>query len=222
MQSGTQIPMPRGGTARDENGLDFLSHEGTKARRRNGVPAFSCLRAFVPSCEIFDSSPLDGEFSDQELRKGKKWGGGCCLLLACLCAGTLTAWAGPDPAKMPTDDEVKAQASALQVAGAFSNDGFKNRDGHAFFKIAPKEPKFIQVNLYSGNQYWFIAAASGPAKKIAVTIFDEKGKFVATEPYENTAQAAAGFSPQVSGPYIVRIQELEGEPATACLLYSYK
>ena len=110
----------------------------------------------------------------------------------------------------------------MQVAGAFSNDGFKNRDGHAFFKISQKEPKFIQVNLFSGNQYWFIAAAGSPAKKIAVTIYDEKGKYVPTEPYENSLQAAAGFSPQVSGSYIVRIQELEGEPTTACLLYSYK
>jgi len=163
---------------------------------------------------------------DRDLRA--RWAGAphvslySLVALLFLCAVSLTSWAAPDPAGMPSDAEVKAQASALQVAGAFANDGFKSRDGHVFFKIAPKEPKFIQVNLYSGNQYWFIAAASGPVKRIAVTIFDEKGKLVPTEPYENNTQAAAGFSPQVSGPYIVRIQELEGEPATACLLYSYK
>jgi len=148
--------------------------------------------------------------------------GKALLTLLYVCAAVLPALGAPDPANLPTDTEVKAQASALEVAGAFSNDGFKNRDGHTFGKIAPKDPKFIQVNLYSGNQYWFIAAASGPAKRLAVTIFDEKGKFVPSELYENNAQAAAGFSPQTSGPYIVRIEELSGEPAAFCLLYSYK
>ena len=142
--------------------------------------------------------------------------------LCFLFAAALSAPAAPEPASAPTDAEVKARAGALEVAGGFSNDGFKTRDGHTFGKINPKEPKFIQVNLYSGNQYWFIAAASAPAKRIAVTVFDEKGKFVPTEVYENNTQAAAGFSPQTSGPYIIRIEELSGEPASFCLLYSYK
>ena len=143
---------------------------------------------------------------------------GCALFLA----ATLPVTAAPDAAPTPSDAEVAARASALEVAGAFSNSGFKSRDGHTFAALTPKTPHFIQVNLYSGNQYWFIAAASSPAKRLAVTVFDEKGKFVPTELYENNSQAAAGFSPQSSGPYIIRIQELEGAPATVCLLYSYK
>jgi len=144
------------------------------------------------------------------------------LIFLLTVTAALTSWGAPEPANALSDTEVKTRASALEVAGAFSNEGFKNRDGHTFGKIAAKEPKFIQVNLYSGNQYWFIAAAASPAKKIAVTIFDEKGKFVPSEPYENNTQAAAGFSPQISGPYIIRVEELEGEPSTFCLLYSYK
>ena len=121
-----------------------------------------------------------------------------------------------------SDAEVQTRASALEVAGAFSNEGFKIRDGHWFTTLAPKESKIIQVNLYAGNQYWFIAAATGEAKKLAVTVFDENGKPVSTKPYENNAQAAAGFAPDASGPYYVRVDELEGEPASCCLLYSYK
>lgn len=132
------------------------------------------------------------------------------------------AAATPVPVPTPTDAQVKARSSALEVAGAFSNDGFKIRDGHAFLSIAPKAPKFIQANLSSGNQYWFIAAGAGPVKRLAVSLYDETGKPVPTETYENNAQAAAGFSPQASGPYIVRVDELEGEPAVFCLLYSYK
>ncbi len=157
----------------------------------------------------------------QEIRKFQTFALGVCVALF-LFAMARPLIAAPEPANAPSDAEVKARAGALEVAGGFSNDGFKTRDGHAFGKITSREPKFIQVNLYSGNQYWFIAAASGPAKRIAVTVFNEKGKFVPTELYENNAQAAAGFSPQVSGPYIIRIEELSGDPANFCFLYSYK
>jgi len=143
------------------------------------------------------------------------------LLLTTAALATLRA-SDPAPAPSPSDAEVKARASALEVAGGFSNEGFKIRDGHAIVPIAPKAPKFIQVNLSSGNQYWFIAAAATPAKRLAVTVYDELGKPVSTELYENNMQAAAGFSPQTSGPYIVRVEELEGEPSVFCLLYSYK
>ena len=142
------------------------------------------------------------------------------LLISTLAlAATLRA---SEPAPSPSDAEVKARASALEVAGGFSNDGFKIRDSHTCAAIAPKAPKFIQVNHSSCNQYWFIAAAADPAKRLAVTLYDEHGKPISAELYENNAQAAAGFSPQISGPYIVRVEELEGAPSVFCLLYSYK
>ena len=128
----------------------------------------------------------------------------------------------------PTDAQVAARASALEVAGGFSNIGFKIRDGHAFLNLEASKPQYIQVNLYSGNQYWFIAAANGSTRNLAVTVYDAQGNFVPTELYEhpNKHQAAAGFSPQASGPYIICIQEracfLTARPPTVCLLYCYK
>ncbi len=122
----------------------------------------------------------------------------------------------------PSDAEVAARASALEVAGAFSNDGFKIRDGHWTGAIKLKEPKVIQVNLYAGNQYWFIAAATEEAKSVQVAVYDETGKPVEWEPYYNERQSAAGFSPSASGPYYVSVEATEGDPATFCLIYSYK
>ena len=121
-----------------------------------------------------------------------------------------------------TDDEVAARKIVLDLAGAFSNDGFKLRDGNFSGVIAPKHNVLVQVNLYAGNQYWFSVGATDKAKKLAITVFDESGKPIQSEPYEDAGKAAAGFAPEASGPYFVRIQELEGEPATFCLIYSYK
>ncbi len=121
-----------------------------------------------------------------------------------------------------TDDEVAARKTVLDLAGAFSNDGFKLRDGSFTGVIHPKEKLLVQVNLFAGNQYWFSVGASDKGQKLAVTVFDETGKALSTEPYVDPNRAAAGLSPDVSGPYYVQIEELEGEPANFCLIYSYK
>jgi len=121
-----------------------------------------------------------------------------------------------------TDAEVRARKDALELAGAFANDGFKIRDGHWCGIVKPHDRTFVAVNLYTGNQYWFSAGATEPVKKIAVSVYDETGKQVTTEAYDNGDKAAAGFSPVNSGQYFVSVDVLDGEQGTFCLVYSYK
>jgi hypothetical protein len=122
-----------------------------------------------------------------------------------------------------SDDEVEAHKQVLDLTGAFTNDGFKLRDGHWAGQLKPKDRAVIAVNLYSGNQYWFSAAAANDkAKKIAVDVYDESGKPMTTETYAEGERASAGFSPTTSGQYFVAISLVEGEPSTVCLVYSYK
>ena len=115
------------------------------------------------------------------------------------------------PARGDTDTEVNARKAALDVAGAFTNDGFKMRDGHWCGTIKPHEPALIAVNLYAGNQYWFSVGATEQAKKQ-----------VTTEPYDAGEKAAAGFSPTNSGQYFVAVDLVEGQEGSFCLVYSYK
>jgi hypothetical protein len=121
-----------------------------------------------------------------------------------------------------TDEEVEAHKLVLDLTGAFSNDGFKLRDGHWTGTIKPQERALVAVNLYAGNQYWFSAAANAKAKKISVDVYDENGKPVVTETYNSGDKASAGFSPTSSGQYFISLGLLEGEPTTFCLVYSYK
>ena len=121
-----------------------------------------------------------------------------------------------------TDAEVRARKDALDIAGAFSNDGFKIRDGHWCGVVKPHDHSLVAVNLYAGNQYWFSAGTTEPAKKIAVSVYDETGKQVTTDSYDNGERAAAGFAPTSSGQYFVSIDLVEGEQGSFCLVYSYK
>jgi len=121
-----------------------------------------------------------------------------------------------------TDEEVNARKNALDVAGAFTNDGFKLRDGHWCGILKAQDHALIAVNLYAGNQYWFAVGATDPAKKIAVNLYEETGKLLKTEHYQGGDRAAAGFSPTDSGQYFVSIDLVEGESSSFCLIYSYK
>lgn len=140
--------------------------------------------------------------------------------IALICGTVLLALSGSLRAQ--TDEEVEAHKLVLDLTGAFSNEGFKLRDGHWTGIIKPQERATIAVNLYAGNQYWFSAAANTKAKKISVEVYDESGKPVVSETYNSGDKASAGFSPTNSGQYFVSLGLLEGEATTFCLVYSYK
>jgi hypothetical protein len=142
----------------------------------------------------------------------------------------------------PTDPEVAAHRAALDLAGAFTNDGFKLRDGAYYATVKGGQSTVVQVNLYAGNQYWFTVSGGDSKSTFAVSVYDETGKLVKTDSYTSPAdvtaksaaptnpdpdangtnRAAAGFAPEAGGPYYIRIANSAGAPATYCLIYSYK
>lgn len=125
-------------------------------------------------------------------------------------------------AEPESDNQVAARKAALDLAGAFTNEGFKMRDGHWSGTIKPRDHALIAVNLYAGNQYWFSVGATDAAKKLGVNVYDETGKLVQTEAYNEAEKAAAGFSPTSSGQYYVMVDLVEGNESSVCLVYSYK
>src|SRR6516225_6200666 len=138
-------------------------------------------------------------------------------IFAAIALAVMTALAAQE-----SDTEVAARKAALDLAGAFSNEGFKMRDGHWSGMIKPHDHVLVAVNLYAGNQYWFSVGATDTAKKLAVSVYDETGKLVETESYNEGEKAAAGFSPTSSGQYYVMVDLVEGSEGSVCLVYSYK
>lgn len=138
------------------------------------------------------------------------------------CLTILTGCAFGAAALAETDQEVAARQVTLELAGAFSNDGFKLRDGHWTGTLARGESKVIAVNLYAGNEYWFAAGATDKGKKVSVEVFDETGAPVAGEKYSSGTKAASGIAVDNSGEYFVRVRLEEGEPAGVCFVYCYK
>lgn len=146
------------------------------------------------------------------------------LVLCSAVFATLLLGGHATAAPTESDGQVAAREAAVELAGAFTNDGYKIRDGHWFGELKPDAAaQIITVNLYAGNQYYFSLASTEKAKKVSVVVYDETGKQVPEEQFfQDNHRAAAGISPVASGPYYVSVKLVEGEPADFCLLYSYK
>jgi hypothetical protein len=121
-----------------------------------------------------------------------------------------------------TDEQTTARSQVLDLAGAFQNDGFKLRDGTWYGQVSKDRSQTLQVNLYSGNAYWFAAADANNTTGLTVSVFDDQGKPVDFQTYQKDNRAAAGFSPDASGLYFVEVSSSSSAPTTFCLIYSYK
>ncbi|MEQ1853008.1 MAG: hypothetical protein ABMA01_15630 [Chthoniobacteraceae bacterium] len=142
------------------------------------------------------------------------------ILVPLLFTLGLAALAQPAPA-VQDDATVLARRAARELAAAWTNDGFKLRDSDWTGSFTPGKSQLIQVSLFAGNRYWFSAAATGGGA-LALGIYDESGKPLTVESYEDGPRAAAGFRPDASGPYLVKIEQRGDQASSFCLVYSYK
>jgi hypothetical protein len=123
---------------------------------------------------------------------------------------------------------------ALEAAGAFCNDGFRIRDGEWSSSLTKEAPVFLQLTLFAGNRYWFVAATPSAACSLRVTLYDAAGRIIKSEQWQDPgessgphtgARAAAGVAPGQSGQYFVSVELLESPspaPVEATLVTAYK
>jgi hypothetical protein len=125
---------------------------------------------------------------------------------------------------------------SLETAGAFVNDGFRIRDGEWSGKLSAGAPMVLQVTLFAGEHYWFVAAVQAAHIPLRITVYDAVGKPVKglswhdplQEKTERSAsRSAEGVTPTQSGKYYVGV-EFEGASGTPnglvdfSMVYCYK
>jgi hypothetical protein len=129
-------------------------------------------------------------------------------------------------APIPTE----ARRLALDAAGAFTNDGFRIRDGEWSGMLMKGKPVFLNVTLFQGESYWFVGASPSSGATLRITIYDSTGKPLKSEQWKDAAQGAgaryaAGVAPLKSGRYFVGVELMEnpgGLPVEFSLVYAYK
>jgi hypothetical protein len=138
--------------------------------------------------------------------------------LASLLALATALNAGP----VSSDAVVTCRRAALELAGAWTNDGFRLRERSWTGTLPSDKPALARVNLLAGNRYWFTVATNAASTTLSLTIYDARGVPVTSDNYQDGPLAAAGFAPATSGSYLIGISESTGTSVPFCLIYSYK
>jgi hypothetical protein len=129
-------------------------------------------------------------------------------------------------APIPTE----ARRMALELAGAFQNDGFRVRDGEWGGTLTKGDARFLRLTLFAGESYWVIAATPTQGATLRVTLYDAQGKALKTEQWKDEShgigsRCAVGVAPDQSGKYFASVELIETSgdlPAEFSLIYAYK
>lgn len=131
--------------------------------------------------------------------------------------------AAQEPASSPPPDPaVPLRARLLDFAGALANEGFRVRDAFWSGRLEPGASRRLAVNLFAGNEYWFVAAVDATDLRPVVALYDPQGEPVAALKHDEPGLAAAGVTAGATGRYVVEIKTPRGPAADFCLLYLFK
>ena len=122
-----------------------------------------------------------------------------------------------------TDDEVAARRIAVGLAGAFSNDGFKLRDGCWQGRLAPHEARLIQVNLLRRQSVLVFRGHHAEAKKVLLCPCTmRRASRCRPSRSRKSRKRRPALRPRSAGRITSASRRRRASPASFCLVYSYK
>jgi hypothetical protein len=136
------------------------------------------------------------------------------LLLLSFCA-ILT------PAEASLDDAI---ASALQAMDPYVKQGFIIRDDQWGGDLGLREQKAIPHTLFKGNDYWFCLGSDVENARLAIHLYDSKGKLTENDSWQKGRFAAVRILPPATGTYyiIVEVVSSPKERTNWAMVYGYK
>ena len=125
---------------------------------------------------------------------------------------------------------VESKRNAFDLIEALVNHGFRARDGVWTIKLTPKKPVFLELTLFSGNQYWFAAAAALPAHHLKLTLYDATGHSLPLDLWKDNlmvpgARIAGGIVAPHSERYFIGLELIDSQDDArvyGTLVYAYK
>jgi hypothetical protein len=136
------------------------------------------------------------------------------LILLNLCA-LLT------PADATVDDAI---TSALQAMAPYVKEGYMVRDDQWGGDLGVREQKAIPHTLFKGNDYWFCMGTDVDGARLAIHVYDSKGKIAEYDSWQKGRFAGSRVLPAATGTYyiIVEVTNSPKERTTWAMAYGYK
>ena len=124
------------------------------------------------------------------------------------------------PVEASLDDAI---ASALQAMDPYVRQGFIIRDDQWGGDLGLREQKAIPHTLFKGNDYWFCLGSDVENARLAIHLYDSKGKLTENDSWQKGRFAAVRILPPATGTYyiIVEVVSSPKERTNWAMVYGY-
>jgi len=124
-------------------------------------------------------------------------------------------------AQATIDDAI---ARTLEAADAYVKQGYTIRDDQWGGDLGLKEEKAIPHTLFKGNDYWFCMGTDVDNARVAIHVYDGKGKLIENDSWQKGRFAAAHVTAPSTGTYyvIVEVTSSPRERTTWAMIYGFK
>ncbi|MEA3145339.1 MAG: hypothetical protein QOE88_1143 [Verrucomicrobiota bacterium] len=125
------------------------------------------------------------------------------------------------PVEASLDDAI---ASALQAMDPYVKQGFIIRDDQWGGDLGLREQKAIPHTLFKGNDYWFCLGSDVENARLAIHLYDSKGKLTENDSWQKGRFAGVRILPPATGTYyiIVEVVSSPKERTNWAMVYGYK
>ncbi len=125
------------------------------------------------------------------------------------------------PAEASLDDAI---ASALQAMDPYVKQGFIIRDDQWGGDLGLREQKAIPHTLFKGNDYWFCLGSDVENARLAIHLYDSKGKLTENDSWQKGRFAAVRILPPATGTYYIIVEVISSpkERTNWAMVYGYK
>jgi hypothetical protein len=133
----------------------------------------------------------------------------------------VSIWALLTPVYATVDDAI---SRALEAIDPYVKQGYVVRDDQWGGDLGVKEQKAFPHTLFKGNDYWFCMGTDIDNARIAIHVYDSKGKLVENSSWQKGRFAAARVLAPATGTYyiIVEVSNSPQERTSWAMVYAYK
>lgn len=117
-----------------------------------------------------------------------------------------------------------AIARALDAINPYVKQGYIVREDQWGGDLGVKEQKAIPHTLFRGNDYWFCTGTDVDSARIAIHVYDSRGKLADSDAWQKGRYAGARVTASATGTYYV-IVEVTSSPQDRthwAMVYAYK
>jgi hypothetical protein len=117
-----------------------------------------------------------------------------------------------------------AISRALEAISPYAKQGYTVRDDQWGGDLGVKEEKAIPHTLFRGNDYWFAMGTDVDNARVAIHVYDGKGRLIENDSWQKGRFAAARVTAPATGTYyvIVEVTSSPKERTTWAMVYGFK